>query len=456
MNKLLKAFGKICKNIYRFIDKLIVTPISKAVYQISKNFNKRTGGLDKLLNRPNFLLYLSLIIAVVVFLLVDSKAITLVENEAEVITNVPLTVKYNEEAYVVDGIPEKVDVILTGRSSDLYLAKQIGEHEVVLDLTDYPVSDTPQEVNLTYTKAIDSLTYTIDPSYVRVTIKEKESSFADVTYDLLNVNKLDKKLSVKSVEISESEVVVKGSKDAIENISSVKALIDLSDSKFKEAGTHTIDNVLLVAYDGTGKVLDKVSVVPNTISATVTLDSYSTNVPLTILTTGKLVTGKAIASILINNNASMSLDIYGDQEELSKITSVPVTLNVEGQGASGTKTYNVSINKPTGVRHMSATTATISFTFGDEKQKTVEIANVKYRNLADGLSANALSDAKINVQVIGVQSVIDAITEKDISAYVDLAGYGAGDYEVDVFIDNTDPRLNFIVSNKIGIKLTEE
>ena len=53
----------------------------------------------------------------------------------------------------------------------------------------------------------------------------------------------------------------------------------------------------------------------------------------------------------------MSLDIYGDQEELSKINSVPVTLNVEGQGASGTKTYNVSINKPTGVRHMSETTA---------------------------------------------------------------------------------------------------
>ena len=241
MNKLLKAFGKICKNIYRFIDKLIVTPISKAVYQISKNFNKRTGGLDKLLNRPNFLLYLSLIIAVVVFLLVDSKAITLVENEAEVITNVPLTVKYNEEAYVVDGIPEKVDVILTGRSSDLYLAKQIGEHEVVLDLTDYPASATPQEVNLTYTKAIDSLTYTIDPSYVRVTIKEKVSSFADVTYDLLNTTKLDPKLSVKDVEISKSEVVVKGSQDAIDSISSDKALkIPATGARFSAS---TIDEI---------------------------------------------------------------------------------------------------------------------------------------------------------------------------------------------------------------------
>ena len=456
MNKIVKAIGRFFKNIYKFIDQIIVTPISKTVYRISKNFNKKTGGLDKLLNRPNFLLYVSLIIAVIVFLLVDSKAITLVENEAEVITNVPLTVKYNEEAYVVDGIPKKVDVILTGRSSDLYLAKQIGEHEVVLDLTDYPASSTPQEVKLTYTKAIDSLTYTIDPSYVRVTIKEKISSFANVTYDLLNINKLDPKLSVKNVEISKSEVVVKGSKDAIDKIASVKALIDLSDNKFKEAGTHTIDNVLLVAYDGTGKILDDVSIVPNTISATVTLDSYSTNVPLTILTTGKLVTGKAIASILINNNASMSLDIYGDQEELSKITSVPVTLNVEGQGASGTKTYNVSITKPAGVRYMSATTATISFTFGDEKQKTLEISNVKYRNLADGLSANALSDTRVSVQVTGVQAVIDSVTEKDISAYVDLSGYGAGEYEVDVLIDNNDPRLNFIVTNKIGIKLTEE
>ena len=451
-----KFFIKLFKAIYKVIDRLIVTPISKFVFQIGKRFNKKTGGLDKLLNRPNFLLYLSLIIAVVVFLLVDNKVVTLVEEKAEVITNVPLIVKYNEEKYSLEGIPKKVDVILTGRKSDIYLAKQLGEHEVVLDLTDYKASPNPQEVKLTYTKAIDSLKYTIDPSYVRVTIKKKETAKMDVTYDLLNSNKLDSKLSVKNVELSQTEVKVKGSSDALKNVSSIKALIDLSDSKLKESGTHTLDNVILAAYDSTGAIMDNIYIVPNTLSATITLDSYKTNVPVTILTTGKLATGKAISSILINNNDKMSIEIYGDQDKISNITSVPVTVDINGLGATSSKTYDMEITKPLGVRYMSSTKATITLTFGEEKQKTIELNNIKYRNLADGLSANAVSDIKVSVQVVGVESVINSVSDKDISAYVDLSGYAAGDYEAEVQIENNDPRLNFIVNNKVGIKITNE
>ena len=148
MRTLIKFFVKLFKGIYKLIDKVIVTPISKYTYRIIKKFNKRTGGIDKLLNRPNFLLYLPLIIAVAVFLLVDNKVVTLVEEKAEVISNIPITVK-SDEKYIVEGIPETVDVILTGRKSDIYLAKQLGEHEVVLDLTDYTASSVPQQVKLT-------------------------------------------------------------------------------------------------------------------------------------------------------------------------------------------------------------------------------------------------------------------------------------------------------------------
>ena len=115
---------KFFKKIYKFIDKYIVVPISRAIYYLSKKYKKNQGKLDKILNKPNFLIYLSLVIAVILFLLIDTKVITLVETEAEVITNVPVVVKYNEEAYVVEGAPETVDITLTGRKSDIYLAKQ--------------------------------------------------------------------------------------------------------------------------------------------------------------------------------------------------------------------------------------------------------------------------------------------------------------------------------------------
>ena len=448
---------KFFKKIYKFIDKCIVVPISRAIYYLSKKYKKNQGKLDKVLNKPNFLIYLSLIIAVMLFLLIDTKVITLVETEAEVITNVPVVVKYNEEAYVVEGVPETVDITLTGRKSDIYLAKQLGEYEVILDLSEYTPSESPYKVYFTYSKSIDSLSYQLSPEYVQVTIKNKESQVKSIDYDLLNIDSLDSKLSVKSVTLDKTEVVVKGGSDALEQIASVKALIDLKDQEFKEAGTYDIDNVKLVAYDSKGNLLNNIEIVPETIGATVVLDSYSVTVPLSIETTGKLITGKSIASILVNNNSSYSITIYGDQKEIEKITSVPVTINVDGLGNEGTKTYNVNIKKPNGVREMSASQVEITLTFGEEQQKTIEISkNIDDKNLSEGLSVNILSGQEINVQVKGVASVIEKIEAKDISAYIDLAGLGTGDYELEVKINNNNPLVTYVVSSKLKVRITDE
>ena len=137
MNKIFNFITAIFKFIYKLLDKFIVTPISKTIYLIYKKFTKNGGKIEKILNRPNMLLYLSLIFSILVFLLIDSKVITLVETEAEIITNQPIKVEYNSEAYVIEDLPETVDITLIGRKSDLYLAKQLGENEVVLVLTDY-------------------------------------------------------------------------------------------------------------------------------------------------------------------------------------------------------------------------------------------------------------------------------------------------------------------------------
>lgn len=444
------------KKIYRFIDKYIVVPISRAVYYLSKKYKKNQGKLDKILNRPNFLIYLSLIIAVGLFLLIDSKVITLVETEAEVITNVPVVVNYNEEAYVVEGVPETVDITLTGRKSDIYLAKQLGEYEVILDLSDYKPGDTPYKVYFTYSKSIDSLSYRLSPEYVQVTIKNKESLVKSIDYDLLNIDALDSKLSVESVTLDQSEVVVKGGSDALEAIASVKALIDLEKQEFTEAGTYDIDNVELVAYDSSGAKLDNVEIVPKTISATVVLDSYSKTVPLAVQTTGKLVTGKAIASILINNNTSYSITIYGDEDEIESIESIPVTIDVSDMGNESTKTYKVNIKKPNGVRDMSVDSVEITTTFGEEEQKTIVLkSNFTQKNIASDLTANPISGQEISVQVKGVASVIEDIEAEDIQAYIDLAGLGVGDYEVEVKINNKNPLVNYVVSNTLQIRITE-
>ena len=297
---------KFFRKLYKLIDVLIVVPISRLIYNIQKALKKNGGLLDKLLNKPNFLIFLSLILAIVLFLLVDSKAISFVEDKTEVISNVPVNIKYNEEAYVVEGAPTDVNIMISGRKSDIYLAKQLGEYEVTLDLTEYTASDTAYKVYFTYAKSINNLKYSLDPSYVQVMIKNKVSSVSSVTYELINQDKLDSKLSVKSIGLSKSEVVVKGSESALKKIAWIKALVDLSNPDFVEAGSYDIDNIALVAYDNAGKLLNNVEIVPSTLSATVVLDSYSENIPVEVKTTGNLISGKSIAKILINNNNDYS------------------------------------------------------------------------------------------------------------------------------------------------------
>ncbi len=456
--KKLKSFGQ---GIYSVLDKLIITPISKLVYRIGKILNKNNGRIEKFLNKSTTLLYLSLVLAIVFFFLINSKVISFVENEAEIITNQPIKVEYNKEAYVIEDLPTSVDITLIGRKSDLYLAKQLGENEVVLDLTDYEPRLEPYRVKLTYNQTINTLSYKLDPTYVYVTIKKKVSTLKTVDYDVINQDKLNDinpQLTVSSVELNTSEVVVKGSQDTLDKIATVKALVDLNNSKFTQATTYELENLPIVAYDENGNILSNVEVVPDTISGVVKFTSYSKNVPVKVLTTGDLVYGKAISSITINGKSDFYTTIYGEQSAIDKISDVNVTIDVSDQGNNGAKTYNVTIAKPNGVRYMSETSAQIVVNFGEAKQKEVVVKAIDTRNVPDGLSANAASkdDMSVTVQVKGVQSVIDAIKDDDITAYVDLSGYTIGEHTVPVQVEGPDTKAQYFVTKSVKIILANK
>ena len=466
MSKFLKKIGRIIYRliaaIIKMIDKYIVMPISRLAYNISKSLSGNNVNFNKLLNRPHFLIVISLIFSVICFLLIDNKVISLIENEAEIIKNVPVNLIYNEEAYVVENVPDTVDITITGRKSDIYLAKQLGEFAVELDLSKYTDEGT-YKVYFTYSKSIDSVDYILDPSYLTVTIKDRVSEVHSVTYDLVSTDDLDKTLSVDSITLDSTEVIVKGSQDAIDSIAAIKALVSISSKddndedtdEYTEKGTYAMRNIPLVAYNNKGEIINNVEIVPHTLTGTLVLKSYHLPVPISVSTTGKLISGKAIATITINNSPTYSLDIYGEEEEIKNISSVPVIINIDGLGSESVKNYKVTISKPTGVRHMSIKNVTITATFGDEEQKTVDVSTIEPKNLAEGYSATIVPGQKVQVQVKGVKSNIDKI--KDIKAYVDLSGIDLSkdEHEVKVQIDDNDPYVDYVVTSTTKIKVTK-
>lgn len=80
------------KGLYISLDKLLITPISRIIFAISDKLKNNSNKIERILNRPHILLYLSLIFAVGMFFLVDKEVINLVQNEAEIIQNQPVKV----------------------------------------------------------------------------------------------------------------------------------------------------------------------------------------------------------------------------------------------------------------------------------------------------------------------------------------------------------------------------
>ena len=458
MNKffksILRAFFKFFRAIYRIIDKLIIMPISRIVYNISKSTGNN-GSINKMLNRQHFLIILSLFFAIVFFILINNKVVNLLENEAEVIKNVPVTILYNEEAYVVEDVPEDVDIILTGRKSDIYLAKQLGDFNAELDLSRHTNPGT-YRVRLKSAEAINSVNYTINPAYLTVTIKERVSEERTVTYDIVSTDTLDKKLSVDAVTLDQTVVIVKGSNDALKKIASIKALVSVGGDNFKEANTYELTDIPVVAYDKNGRIVKNIDIVPEKLAGTIVLKSYKQTVPINVSTTGTLLSGKAIASITINNTSQFSVDIYGEENDIKNITGVPITIDVDGRGSESAKNYNVAIRRPNGVRYMSINNVTVSVSFGDEEQKSIDVNNISTRNLKDGYSANIVNKKNIPIQVKGVKSNIDNITAADIKAYVDLTDLAEGTHEVEVKVENDNPLINYAAASTVTIQITKD
>lgn len=452
MNKILKPIIALFKGIYNILDKLIVTPISKLIYRISKLGKNNNGKLEKILNRPIVLLYVSLICAIAVFYLVDSKVISLVDNEAEIITGQSVTVIYNEENYVVDGVPETVDITLIGSKSNLYLAKQIGDHEVVLDLTDYEPGN--YKVKLKYNHSMNNVSYKLDPGTISIKISEKESEVFNLSYDLVNENKLDKKLNIGSVTLDKSEVIVKGSRETLDTISNVKALVDVEAAGLTNKGEYDIDSIKLVAYDHNGNKVDNVEMVPNSISAKVKVESYSVELPVKVVTSGNITTGYALNSI---NSSVTKVTVYGDQEVLDTLSSIEAPIDVTGLSAD--KTFSgVTLTKPTGVRYMSDTTTSVTVTLDQEASKEFAGIVIESKNVAEGYTVSALTENDRTITVIakGVSSALESLDTSKIKAYVDLSGYTAGTYEVDVKLETDDSRYTLVsTTSKVNIKISK-
>lgn len=442
MKKIINSVLTFLKAIWKIIDKFIVIPISKLAMTISRRFDASGKNIENWLSKPNTLLFISLFLAVIIFITIDQKILSFSESSAEVLKNQVVNVTYNEEAYVVEGIPETVDITLIGRRAELIFAKQSSNNNVNIDLTG--LKPGTHRVNITYKHAMPSIDYSVNPAVATVVIYPKVSEMKILTIDLLNQDTLSDKLIISDVEMTTDRVIIKGAEYKLKQVAAVKALVDVKNLLSYDVGTTTLKDIPLMAYDNKGQIVD-VEIVPSKIDATITIESPSKELPIRVIPKGDIGFGKAISAI---DMSETKVKVYGTKEILDDLNYIDVEINVDGLKEN--REFKKELVKPVGIRSMDISNVTISVSLDNSTDREISGINIVQRNINDIYTGQAVSqeDAQVVVALKGVESVISTLNSDDITAYVDLSGLGEGIHDVEVKVEVNDARVSAVVKTK--------
>ena len=450
MKRISKSIKSFFRHIGSFFDKWLITPITKLMLKIASIFKDNAKNIDRIAGKKSTLIVVSLILAFGVFILIDRESSVMIDQYAEVLYDQPVTAVYNEELYVVEGLPETVDITLVGQRRHIFLAKQSPSRGVTVDLTGLKPGN--HKVTLDYSQRLASLDYRLDPSEVTVTIYEKVSETRSLTVDILHQDDLDSKLYIDDVELDRTDVIIKGAEYKLEQVATVRALVDVAELSNPEAGEVTLKDVPLVAYDDEGQTVD-VEIVPSTVDAKLIITSPSKEVPITVVPTGDLAFGKAISSI--DTNIS-TVTVYGEQSAVDNLDELEVEVDVDGLDSD--KEFNVTLNRPNGITELSETTVTVSVEVDNSVSREFTVDTIEFRNLADGYSVQASSqeDTRVTVVVSGSADIVNNLDASSITAYVNLEGYGVGEHEVDVRVVRSNVLLTYTPrTRQVRVRISE-
>ncbi|MBQ3510936.1 MAG: hypothetical protein IJA30_01415 [Bacilli bacterium] len=452
MKKIIRKIGRLFHHIGLFFDKWLITPITKLILIVMNFFKNNSKNIDRFAGKKSTLLIISMILAFIVFVWTDKESNIMIDQYAEILSDQQVTAVYNEELYVVEGLPDTVDITLVGQRRHIFLAKQSPAKGVSVDLTGLKPGN--HKVTLKYTQRLKSLDYKLDPENVTVTIYEKVSDTRTLTYDVLHKDNLDKKLYISDIELDRTDVIIKGAEYKLKQVASVKALVDVNEIPNPKAGEIELKDVPLVAYDTDGMILDDVEIVPKTVKAKLTITSPSKEVPIKVIPKGDLAFGRSIKSMVLS---STLVTIYGEQAAVDEIEQLEVEIDTKGLAKD--KEYHVTLKKPSGITELSTKTLTIKLTLDDSITKEFENIAIQFKNLGNNYKVQALTDddRQVTVVVSGSSDVVKKVESTSIKPYIDLKDYGVGTHEVEVQVSGDDLKLNYeSKTKKVKIVITKK
>ena len=391
--------------------------------------------LDKVLFNEKYSKVVSLVLAVLLYAIVNYNALSTSFQSSlrysKTLSDVMVLAKYNSDTFEISGLPEKVDVILTGDAANVTSAANAENGTVICDLDG--LTEGEHEIKLTTEGYGNNVNVVVNPTNVNVVMKKKTTRQFDISYDFINQDKMEQIYSAGTPEFEYTKINVRASKDTLDSIAFVKALIDVSgqSADFEQ-------DAVLVAYDSSGKPVNA-DIVPNTVHVKVPVTSPNKSVNIQVQVSGEVPDGKAIDSITMDQQ---TVTIYGSETTLANIDQVVVTLD------AGTLTKDSTVLRPivlpAGVTSATNTQVTMNITLADAEEKTIDDIPINVINNNKHYKASQPDNkTTTSVTVKGTKNNIDKLAADDINVYIDMKDVQPGLQKFALQIEQ--PKDGFVV-----------
>ncbi|MFS0689665.1 CdaR family protein [Sporosarcina sp. 179-K 8C2 HS] len=387
--------------------------------------------MDKLMDRPWFLRFTALALAIILFFSVqadDETNSSTIGDTQDILRDVPVEVFFDNENLVVTGVPKTVNMSIDGPSNLVQSTKLLKDFTLKVDLTSLPMGR--HTVKIQTENLSDKLDVRLDPSTVDVFIEEKISKQFKVDPEL-NERLLAEDFYVGKMEVEPSTIQVTGAKSVVESISFVKVSV---------TGEPGINKSF--ERKGRVRVLDRdlnklnVTIEPEEVTVKVEVKENSKEVPIVLRERGVPGENIVIDSVFTDTK---TVTLFGPQKTLEDIDELRVDVDISKMKESGTVELNLP--KPKGVSKLSVDKIKVNISVtimnGEdpppdvsitptEEDVTKEFKNipVAVKGLDEKYSSTFLkpSDGVVDVTVTAKEDVINSLDASDFDISIDASG----------------------------------
>ena len=351
------------------------------------------------------------------------------EEDTATISDVSVKSYYDTENLIVIGVPETVDVTLKGPTPNLQAAKTQKDFEVYADLSKAKVGK--QRIKLQIKDLSDKLTATIDPEYVEVDVQEKVTKeySVDVEFD---VKMVDEGYIASTPMVEPNKVRISGGKDIMDQISYVRAIVEVDDFI-----TETVEKPAFITVLDANLNKLNVTVEQESVRVTIPIKKANKTVPIEIVKKGTSPTDVTIDSITLDKNEAT---ISGSEDNLNKTENVKVEVDISTIKESSELTLPVIISDgindvdPKTVKATVKVKATSEATETTENKVTKTFSNlpINFNGLSETFNAvfQDPTSGETNLTVEGTNEDLENLEASDFQLSVEVAALQAGEHKV--------------------------